>query len=217
MKKNYQFVALITFILQSQNLFATEPYVEKSMNKLMLNIQGIQVNLNELNKQDQIIQSNLVEIKNVTQKMNKQKSDINTDLTNINKELVKLQRQVIEIEKEIQSEKNNISLEDKKIKDLELYILKLKEIRNQRESNIAKHNQNLVQIQSDKKAYADQFQIVKGWEIKTATNLKQLSNEERLWKTKLNQNQIETKKWQKELSKHEKLQSDLQAYLDFSN
>lgn len=179
--------------------------------RLQANVENSKANLEDYQKNLGIVDENLNETAKAKSMAEKNRAEV-IALVQANKAaLTKLTKQEQELVKVTKDEQDKLAAEEKELKNLEAMIAKIKENKAVREGNIVHYQQQMQQLQTEKKAWSQREQELNGQQTRANQKVRDIAKTEAEWKNKKKGYEAEISRWSKEVTKQEQSLSQFET------
>lgn len=206
-------ILFLTFSIQIPSL-AKELTADEGLAKINKNIDVSQSNINDLQKNMNIVDGNILSLNKANADLQAQKKTLQNLYKENDRIILNHGKEMTKFDQLITKEKQLLEDEKQKIQRLEQVIAQLKAQQEKRNSNIAELQKNKETFAASKvKGIENQKQIqVSLTEIDK--NIAASKKELQTWTSKRKANEKELSKWTKERDTHQKMQDDIKTLLE---
>lgn len=206
----YPIVALIAAFAFSQ-AYAEPMTANQGLDKIKSNLEAARKNKTEYNRNLELVNANINEIKKAKDAVLKQKKNVSGELVKNNDSVNKISVQEREINLLILKEKEKMAQESKQLTLLEGLVTQVKRNQEQRQQILLDYQQQLAVAQSRKAEWKEREGILRSQEAKTTESLRSIASDETSWGVKKQKYDKETKTWTAEAGKQQKTHDSYQG------
>lgn len=194
--------------------FAADLTPEEGLKKLSQNIETSTKNRDEYNKAIDQVSHNIITLDSATNELSTHKKKLQQQMSENKSTLALHTKKLQEIEKSRQDEEKKKQSDLLKIQQLEKALAQLKELQTIHQDRIDKLAQDRLAIETSQKE-GESLQQTLAQESKTLDQrIDALKKETAPWRSKKKSYEKESARWNKEIDRHEKMQTEVKLLID---
>lgn len=209
--KNSKLLMTLIIATVASTSWAEPTTAQQGLDKIKYNLENSKANQKEYERNLDIVNKNMNEVGKAKSAVLKQKESVSGEIVQNNESLKKVMVQERDINYLITQETERKTTELKQIELLEKQLQQLKQNQVQRDAIIADYQTQLKANNDEKKAWKDRETELRNQEAKTITALRGLASEESTWGNKKKGYEGESKRWNAEAEKQQKIHDTYQG------
>lgn len=207
------FYILLTLIISSSGL-AGDMTPEDGLKRITENIEKSTANRNEYNKAIEQVNYNINTLDSANNELQNQRKKIQQQLADNKNTLTLHIKKIQEIDKAKQEEEKKKQSELEKIAQMEKVLLQLKTLQTARQDRIEKLMEDRATIVNSQKE-GETLQLTLNEESKVLDQrIEELKKEVSPWKTKKKTYEKEAARWNNEIDRHQKMDTEVKLLID---
>lgn len=200
--------------LSFSNANAQALSASEGLAKLKTNVENSAKNKAEYDKNLEVVNGNMNEIKKTKEAALKQKNNVSSELVKNSESIKKLTGQEKEIMALIDKEKEKMSTEEKQMQQLQALVEQVKKNQAERTQIIADYQAQLNATVARRNEWKDRENKLKNQETQMNESLKTIAAEESTWLGKKTKYEKEQKRWTAEAGKQRKIHDTYQGLVE---
>lgn len=205
---------ILTFLLASSSGMAAELTAEDGLKRISENIEKSTTNKNEYVKALDQVNQNISTLDSANNELQAQRKKIQQNITENKTTLALHTKKIQEIDKARQEEEKKKQSDLDKIAQLEKVLNQLKGLQTERQARIEKLMEDRAAVVNSQKE-GETLQLTLAEETKMLDlRIGELKKETAPWKTKKKDYEKATAKWNNEIDRHQKMETEVKLLLD---